>query len=53
VQSLAGFLDVIGIECAQVLGLSWGGILAQGFYRLYPDRVLALILCDIYAGWKG
>jgi pimeloyl-ACP methyl ester carboxylesterase len=52
-QCLAGFLDVVGIECAQVLGLSWGGILAQEFYRLYPDRVLALVLCDTYAGWKG
>jgi pimeloyl-ACP methyl ester carboxylesterase len=50
---LAGFLDVVGIEGAQVLGLSWGGILAQEFYRLYPDRVRALILCDTYAGWKG
>lgn len=52
-QCLAGFLDVVGIERTQVLGLSWGGILAQEFYRLYPDRVLALVLCDTYAGWKG
>jgi pimeloyl-ACP methyl ester carboxylesterase len=50
---LAQFLDLVGIERAQVLGLSWGGILAQEFYRLYPDRVLALILSDTYAGWKG
>jgi pimeloyl-ACP methyl ester carboxylesterase len=52
-KCLAGFLNVVGIERAQVLGLSWGGILAQEFYRLYPDRVLALVLCDTYAGWKG
>jgi pimeloyl-ACP methyl ester carboxylesterase len=52
-QCLAEFLDTVGIEQAQVLGLSWGGILAQEFYRLYPDRVLALILCGTYAGWKG
>jgi pimeloyl-ACP methyl ester carboxylesterase len=52
-QCLAGFLDLVGIERAQVLGLSWGGILAQEFYGLYPDRVLSLILCDTYAGWKG
>jgi pimeloyl-ACP methyl ester carboxylesterase len=52
-QCLTQFLDVVGIERAQILGLSWGGILAQEFYRLYPDRVLALILCDTYAGWKG
>jgi pimeloyl-ACP methyl ester carboxylesterase len=50
---LAGFLDVIGIERAHVLGLSWGGVLAQEFYRLYPARVQTLILADTYAGWKG
>jgi pimeloyl-ACP methyl ester carboxylesterase len=50
---LARFLDLAGIERAQILGLSWGDILAQEFYRLYPDRVLALILSDTYAGWKG
>jgi pimeloyl-ACP methyl ester carboxylesterase len=52
-QCLAKFLEVIAIERAQILGLSWGGILAQEFYRLYPDRVLSLILCDTYSGWKG
>ena len=52
-QCLAQFLDVVGIERARVLGLSWGGILAQEFYRLYPERVLALILCGTYPGWKG
>jgi pimeloyl-ACP methyl ester carboxylesterase len=52
-RCLAGFLDVVDIERAQVLGLSWGGILAQEFYRLHPERVLALVLCDTYAGWKG
>jgi pimeloyl-ACP methyl ester carboxylesterase len=52
-RSLAEFLGLVGIERAQVLGLSWGGILAQEFYRLYPDRVLALILSGTYAGWKG
>jgi pimeloyl-ACP methyl ester carboxylesterase len=35
---LAAFLDTIGVERPHVLGLSWGGILAQEFYRLYPDR---------------
>jgi pimeloyl-ACP methyl ester carboxylesterase len=52
-QCLAQFLDVVGIERAHVLGLSWGGVLAQEFYRYYPDRVLGLILADTYAGWKG
>jgi pimeloyl-ACP methyl ester carboxylesterase len=52
-RCLAQFLDLVGIGRASVLGLSWGGILAQEFYRLYPDRVLALVLCGTYAGWKG
>jgi pimeloyl-ACP methyl ester carboxylesterase len=50
---LAEFLGQLGIEQAHVLGLSWGGILAQEFYRLYPARVSKLILADTYAGWKG
>jgi pimeloyl-ACP methyl ester carboxylesterase len=51
--ALAAFLDGIGIERAHVLGLSWGGLLAQEFYRLHPQRCLTLILADTYAGWKG
>jgi pimeloyl-ACP methyl ester carboxylesterase len=52
-RCLAGFLDSIGIASAHVVGLSWGGILAQEFYRLYPERLKCLILADTYAGWKG
>src|SRR5437773_2198746 len=50
---LAGFLDALGIERAHVLGLSWGGLLAQELYRLHPERALGFILADTYAGWKG
>ena len=50
---LAEFLSVVGIARAQFLGLSWGGVLAQEFYRLYPTRVTGLVLADTYAGWKG
>jgi pimeloyl-ACP methyl ester carboxylesterase len=50
---LAKFLTRIGIEQGHILGLSWGGLLAQEFYRLYPGRVLSLVLADTYAGWKG
>lgn len=53
VHCLAGFLDAIDIERAHVLGLSWGGILAQEFYRLYAKRFHSLILADTYAGWRG
>ena len=50
---LAGFLDAVAVESAHVLGLSWGGLLAQEFYRGHPKRVRSLILADTYAGWKG
>jgi pimeloyl-ACP methyl ester carboxylesterase len=50
---LATFLNRIGIDQAHILGLSWGGLLAQEFYRLYPARILRLILADTNPGWKG
>ncbi len=52
-RCLAEFLGLLGIEQAHLLGLSWGGILAQEFYRLYPAHVSGLILAGTYAGWKG
>lgn len=50
---LAGFLDALGIASAHVVGLSWGGILAQEFYRISPRHVRTLVLAGAYAGWKG
>src|SRR5439155_27251740 len=50
---LAAFLDALAIEQAHLLGLSWGGVLAQEFYRQHARRVRSLILADTYAGWKG
>jgi pimeloyl-ACP methyl ester carboxylesterase len=52
-ECLAGLLDSVIVEQAHILGLSWGGLLAQEFYRRYSDRVLSLILADTYAGWSG
>lgn len=50
---LKGFLDSLGIKQAHILGLSWGGLLAQVFYEQHPAYVISLILCDTYTGWKG
>jgi pimeloyl-ACP methyl ester carboxylesterase len=50
---LAGLLDVAGVGAAHILGLSWGGMLAQEFYRRQPARVRSLVLADTYAGWRG
>jgi len=50
---LAGFLDAVGVERAHILGMSWGGVLAQEFYRAYAQRSASLILVATYAGWRG
>jgi pimeloyl-ACP methyl ester carboxylesterase len=50
---LAACLSSAGLERAHIVGLSWGGILAQVFYGRYPSFVESLILADTYAGWKG
>ena len=52
-HSLAGLLDACGVQQAHILGLSWGGLLAQEFSRRYAERAQSLILADTYAGWKG
>jgi len=50
---LDGFLDTLGVERAHILGLSWGGLLAQELYLIHPSRVLTLVLADTYAGCTG
>ncbi|MBI4491401.1 MAG: alpha/beta fold hydrolase, partial [Chloroflexi bacterium] len=49
-QYLAGLLDHVGLERAHLVGLSWGGVLAQEFYGRYPARVASLVLADTHAG---
>ncbi len=51
VDCLATFLDALGIDNGHILGLSWGGTLAQDFYRVHPERVRSLVLADTYTGW--
>jgi poly(3-hydroxyalkanoate) depolymerase len=41
---LAGLLDQLGHQQADVLGISWGGGLAQQFALSRPDRVRRLVL---------
>jgi poly(3-hydroxyalkanoate) depolymerase len=41
---LAGLLDQLGYQQADVLGISWGGALAQQFAHRRPDRVRRLVL---------
>jgi pimeloyl-ACP methyl ester carboxylesterase len=52
-DDLRRLLEALAVEEAHVVGLSWGGLVAQAFYGLYPSRVRSLVLSDTYAGWKG
>jgi pimeloyl-ACP methyl ester carboxylesterase len=52
-EDLARLLDALALEEAHIVGLSWGGLVAQAFYGRHPSRVRSLVLSDTYAGWKG
>ena len=52
-RALLGLLDALGVERANVLGLSWGSALALEVYRIAPERVHRLVLASAYAGWTG
>ena len=49
-ERLAALLDQLTPDPVHILGQSWGGLLAQEFYRQYPERVRSLILSDTFAG---
>ena len=50
---LTGLLDQLGHEQADVLGISWGGGLAQQFALSRPDRVRRLVLVATAPGSRG
>jgi len=63
-DDLAALLDGLGIERAHVLGISYGGEVAQAFALAHPGRLEGLILADtvsevgpelrlIVEGWKA
>ncbi|MBV8211957.1 MAG: alpha/beta fold hydrolase [Verrucomicrobia bacterium] len=45
-NDLAALLDHAGISQATLVGLSIGGMIAQHFASLYPDRLQGLVLCS-------
>jgi pimeloyl-ACP methyl ester carboxylesterase len=52
-DTLAGFLDTLGLGRVHLVGLSFGGALALEFYRRFPTTVMSLVLAGAYAGWLG
>ena len=48
-----GVLDRAGVEQADVLGYSFGGLVAQRLARRAPERVRRLVLAATTPGWGG
>ena len=46
VEDLAALMRHAGIERATIVGLSVGGMIAQGLAAMHPEMVSSLILCD-------
>lgn len=46
VEDLTALLDHLAVDRAAVVGLSVGGMIAQGLAARHPERVAALVLCD-------
>ncbi|UCD09873.1 MAG: alpha/beta hydrolase [Dehalococcoidales bacterium] len=51
-DDVAGLMDGIGIEKAHVFGISLGGMIAQNFALLHPDRIISLMLGCTFCGGK-
>ncbi|MEO5900173.1 MAG: alpha/beta fold hydrolase [Ilumatobacteraceae bacterium] len=50
---VAGVIDELGHEQVDVLGLSWGGALAQELTRRHPQAVRRLVLAATMSGWTS
>ena len=46
VEEMAAVLDALDLGCVDVLGQSWGGVLALEFSLRFPDRVRSLIAAN-------
>jgi pimeloyl-ACP methyl ester carboxylesterase len=50
---VAGLLDALGYDQVDVVGYSFGGVLAQQFAYDHPQRVRRLVLGATLCGWGG
>lgn len=50
-QTAAALMTDLGYDRMDVMGVSWGGAMAQHFAMQYPARVERLILAATTAGW--
>lgn len=46
IEDLSALMGQVGIDRAVIVGLSVGGLIAQGLAASQPDKVRALVLCD-------
>ncbi len=51
--TVAGLVDELGHDRVDVLGLSWGGALAQELARRHPRTVHRLVLAGTMPGWTS
>jgi 3-oxoadipate enol-lactonase len=49
----AGLLDAVGWSDAMVIGISFGGMVAQEFCLRHPNRLTKLVLCCTSSGGAG
>ncbi len=49
----AGLLDTIGWDRCNVVGVSFGGMVAQELAVTFPDRIRKLVLCCTSSGGEG
>jgi 3-oxoadipate enol-lactonase len=52
-RDAVGLLDAVGWHRCSVVGVSFGGMVAQELALLAPDRVAALVLCCTSSGGPG
>ena len=51
-SDVAALMDFLGIEKSHIMGHSLGGMIAQNFAILYPNKVNKLILLNTFPGLK-